>query len=364
MASFLAIPLQPSNFKVVLPTEVTGLQNVVSGTLTLSRRGYIYSTQSDSVLSFKLFALILYLPLKAVICKCSQIAKSIFGYTTPQKGYHDFNHIFHLVSIASKGLSGMTVFKESIEEFALAELAYNSPSGIAETSLAPRSKRFYEGVYAATCLQPLFHKDEYQPVKIGSLSKIDFQICDNEKKQIFNNSQKQKILTAMERAGEEVEEKIKGERRFCRRMYSLFSQRMTSLFFQNEFLNIDPKKLEEELTTVNQNQSQLLEQHSILKKEFGSLEERRQKQHLIKERCQKYALTAILNQECISPRTCDGVIETTADFTCCGYTLYREQKICGLLHKIDCCGSRCWAINCLCCVCCIFPEGRSVCCLC
>lgn len=50
------LPSFPHSFDVNIPADVVGLRNSITGSLNLSREGYIYSTQSKTVIWLKFLA--------------------------------------------------------------------------------------------------------------------------------------------------------------------------------------------------------------------------------------------------------------------------------------------------------------------
>ncbi|MBA2727038.1 MAG: hypothetical protein H0U49_02555 [Parachlamydiaceae bacterium] len=181
-----------------------------------------------------------------------------------------------------------------------------------------RSKRFKSGNYYATCMQPLFHKSQLvcHSDKIASLS-ID-----------KNRFQSLK------------------ETRIGYKEGNVFTKIVCfiSLFF-DPLANIADKSLDLKLKEIN--------------KAIKSCEKDKKKYKFSADKCSKYAIRAILDQNC-----CDfkhQCVKTEADVKCCAVQLYKSERICGCLHKIDCCAQRCWAMNCLGCICCIWPAGRTYC---
>jgi len=111
----------------------------------------------------------------------------------------------------------------------------------------------------------------------------------------------------------------------------------------------DPDELQEELNVLKS-------QSNCNKAQISSKEQ----QIEVSKRCHKYAVQAIINQQsCFSTGLRNLGAQETDEVECCNIMCYRSQKICGLLYKIDCCASRCWAIDCICCFCCFWPEGRT-----
>ena len=104
----------------------------------------------------------LLLPAAGVASAIARIAQNLFGYETPKKELHDLKHTFHLAGIAWKaviGWEGASLIKR-IEEFSLAEIDYNNIDRMAELE-KPRSERFRDGLYIAKCMNPFFHKIQY-----------------------------------------------------------------------------------------------------------------------------------------------------------------------------------------------------------
>src|SRR5262249_3227248 len=71
---------------------------------------------------------------------------------------------------------------------------------------------------------------------------------------------------------------------------------------------------------------------------------KKQAQQLYAQRVNRYAANAIMNQAgYLKQALRDTVVETQAEVKCGDFTCYKQEKICGLLYKIDCCFLRCWA---------------------
>ena len=80
------------------------------------------------------------------------------------------------------------------------------------------------------------------------------------------------------------------------------------------------------------------------------------------QRCNKYAVKAILNQNgCLTRKITEMTVETQREIECCDIMCYKQQKVCGLLYKIDCCALRCWAADLGCFFCCFWPAGNTGC---
>lgn len=80
----------------------------------------------------------------------------------------------------------------------------------------------------------------------------------------------------------------------------------------------------------------------------------------VAQRCKKYATNAILYQRgCVTGAYEDMCVETQHEIEGVGVMCYKQQKVCGLIYKIDCCALRCWAAKLGCCFCCLWPAGTT-----
>src|SRR5262249_931680 len=82
------------------------------------------------------------------------------------------------------------------------------------------------------------------------------------------------------------------------------------------------------------------------------------------KRCYRYATQALLSQQSCAPKKAKvsaSVINKEDELTCDGKPCFRQERICGCIYKIDCCATRCWAVDCLCCFCCFWPDARACC---
>lgn len=229
---------------ITMDQEIDG--EPVRGKLYLSRAGYVFGDHPKGVTWLKFLGLGIGLPFVSVAYKTARAAKSLFGYSIPQKGIHDLSHTLSLAQHAWKAVVGWkgVPLQIRVEQMAIQELIYNG--GTRNLSL-PRSERFHKGLYVAKCMQPLFHKSQ-----LHSRSAVNAARCD------------------------------------------------------------------------------------------------------------KYVQQNLLQQK---PRL-PWCRPNTVEWSCCGIPCFRAEQHCSCLYKVDCCLQRCYAIDCLCCFCCIWPEGRcaAICC--
>lgn len=315
----------PSVVNVSVPKEITGIDEELIGQLRISDKGFVYTERSKAAVWIRFFGLAFYLPLKGLAAKCDAIFKRIITHeAVPQKGYHDLDHVGKLASIAWKGMVGWgkNSLHERLEEFALAELDYNNRDRQDEIE-KPRSKKFSEGMYVARCMQPLFEVSQYT-----SPLKLTYKIEEME----------QKISLLQEaRANLKLKDQPKKEPGF-------FDKYFTSAKEPKDypFSHLNNQQISQEIQAC-----------------YESIEKMEKQQKLAK-RCEKYALHSILSQQyCLGAKAKfrDTFVETQADVECCGITCYRQQKICGIIYKVDCCATTCWAIDCFCCKCCLWPDA-------
>lgn len=288
----------------------------LKGVLHLSKNGYVYSAPSKSVVWIKFLALGIYLPLRGMMVKCIDIASRCFGGRGNNK--NEVSQALHLTRIAWKAVLGPSALLERVEDFAMAEIDFNHSNRNSALALK-RSTRFSEGRYMAPCMQPLFHQSEAIPASLL-----------------------QKKIDAIKTKKEAVDREIAFR-------YASKGQKIMMTIFTNR----DPEfqKLEDAtLANVSKNCTNAIQkQENLLERS---------------KRCSRYAAQAILNQNCCP--TTNAVIKkhtvtTGPEITCCGETCFKQERYCGIVYKIDCCFTRCWAIDCLCCFCCFWPDGRSAC---
>jgi len=311
--------IKPSEFKLTVP-GISELQKEMTGTLQMSSNGYVFSVPKKSVTWFKFLGLATYLPIYALIAKSYQLACQCFGSPIPNKGYQDIKHAFHLASIAWKAVIGWEKHSllDRVEQFALAEIDYNNANRYAELD-KKRSDRLLTGFYTAKCMQPEFHKSQYTPP-----SPLRKRIDELNKKKEELDTALKNILTPHPKG------------------WSLLPA------IQDYLANNPYSKWET---------NQIIDQQEHTESLLSTLN----KQLQTTERCEKYATRAILNQQCCPhaiKKASDAIIQTEADVKCCGSTCYKQQRICGVLVKIDCCATRFWALDCFCCVCCFWPDAR------
>lgn len=319
MASFLetANLNQAGLVHLSIPKPTSKFNDRLYGELYVSENKFVYSTISKTIVWFKFLGIGLGLPLIALAAKVKELVSRCFKKPVPSKGFHDWQHSGKLISIAWKAVLGLGRFSilEDVDKFGLAELDYNNPDRIKELDKT-RSARLANGVYLAKCMHPLFHESQFtapQPLR----------------KQL----EQERILRT------EVEKSLQ-----IKTTPKESSWSPQALFNSlNSFLDPYPNK------TVNQLTFELMRlNNQILAKEI--LLDRSVK-------CDHYAREAILKQQSV----CQNATETVEECTCCNITCYKHQQVCGLIHKIDCCGTRCWAIDCLCCMFCFWPDGQQVC---
>lgn len=324
MQSFLDPLLkQYGQVPIVVPEGFKQLKEPLAGALYVSRQGYVYSAPSKTVLWLKLAGLALSIPLLGIAKKCVALFKQCFGCAVPQKGFHDLKHVFHLSGIAWKGLLGGCgkPLAERAEEYALAELDYNY-SDRGAIFMEHRSMRLEREKYSAICMQPLFHINH---CKIAS--KI------------------RPRIESLEKSIADLKQELQARK----------NKSDTSL--RTSFINFVVGNERPYKTWSLRDINKLL---SDSEAELAKLK----KQGEISERCHQYAYKAIYSQQCCPKAaqcTEDNFVTTQADVKFCGERCYRQQRICGILYKIDCCFTRCWALDCLCCFCCLWPEGRTWC---
>ena len=291
----------PGLIGITVPENRCGQNKPISGQLYLSQQEYFYAGVSKPVIWLKFAGLTIILPFMVCAHKCHQLFKCCFGKQVSAKGLHDLSHAKKLYSIAFKAVIGWgkdSLF-ESVEKFALAELDYNNGNRSDELD-KPRSQRFKQGYYVARCMQPLFHKKALDHTQTLRTRIEHLSVCKDQ-----------------------MEDSLRRKRKL---------QENASTYPYAEF---SKEQLVAGLEEVN---SQL----KAAKQFFEA-----------SERCQKYAVQAILSQQSYIS---DSYIKSSVREEKIGY---KHDKYCGCIYKVDCCAVRCWAIDCFCCMCCIFPEGRS-----
>lgn len=315
----------PNQIKVHVPREQTGLQESVQGTLDISSNGFVYALPSKRVTWLKFLGLTTYLSFTGAALKCKHIANRIFHKPIDEKEVKDLKHIFKLATISGDaviGKYGMSM-NERVEQFALTEIEYNAFQRFGNDNSRTememdisRSVRLTSGVYVAKCMQPLFHVDQ---------SKHPPGLSEN--LQILR-SQRHALNDELNR---------RANRNIALDFLSFLG------LTEGSFPNLTDNQIR---TRIQDLDDSILTKEKVLQSS---------------QRCNKYAAIAILNQQgCLTQSVKEALITETEEVECCGIMCYRQQKICGLLYKIECCATRCWAINCLCCTCCLWPEGRSL----
>lgn len=300
--------------EIHVPSEQTGLQESIHGTLKISPEGFVYSLSSKPVLWLKFLGLSAYLSFWSTTLACKIASQKFFGQKIAKNDIIEARHLYNLATIAEKALlgSGHKTLYDRVEQFALAEIDFNNPSREDEMRRA-RSIRLTHGLYIARCLQPLFHKEQWvNPTVLAT--QID-------------NLQKEKDNLIQARI----------QSKTSKPAYELLG------FISFSTSNLDPYEIEERLATVN-----------------AQLDGKKNQLHM-SERCHKYATAAILSQQwCITQACKNTTVETQVEVECCNMMCYKQQKICGILYKIDCLAMRCWALHFQCCLCCLWPIGRSI----
>ncbi len=348
-------------FELTVPKELSPSYDKISGQLYLSRRGYMYATVSKPVVWLKFLGLALALPFVGVAKKIGELVQRCFGEHACSKGLHDLKHTFHLAGIAFKAVITGSIF-ERVEEFALAELDYNSKSREQELD-KPRSYRFEEGVYVARCMQPLFHEKQYMAPKLASdklaaLQGEHKQLQAKQPRLIKLQKTLQRVLAAKEALPPATEPVEKAS---CLRQggileglyhtVSSLASYVLPVSDEEKYKDCSLEEIAEELQHVGVD---LLEVERDLLAVQNKIDGTELLIHLAK-RCQKYAVHAIFKQQCV-PKG-----EVVDECKVCDQTCYRHEQICGLVHKVDCCATRCWALDCFFCICCFWPEGRHCC---
>lgn len=298
---------------VTASKKSTGLAWDVSGKLELARSGFLYSTSSKSTVWLKFAVLSLGLPVYAIFAAIGNL------FVGKARGAHDLNHMKRLSNIAWKAVTGKkSDLISRVEEFSITELMYN---GHLEDELAKsRSQRFSEGFYIAKCMQPLFHN------------------------RVYNRANEEQLT--LDRRIEETKQEISLIQGAIE-----FPSPMVSLFFPNPHRGRDLTLLEQDLERA---QAQLSQMRSV---------------ETEAKRCERYAVSAILAQRGLAGRIADASTKVE-EVDCCGTVCYRHTQLCGIFHKVECCAISCFAIDCLCCLCCISPDlgicgcaGCGTCCL-
>lgn len=173
----------PTVFKHTVSKEVTGLEKDVTGTLYLSKDGYVYNGKSKPVLWVKFLGLALSIPLRTLIAKVCSLVQKVFNSNVNDKGSHDLKYMFHISGIAWKGvISWKKSLRERAAEFSLTELGYNAEN-ITKEMQNRRSDRLLGGFYTAPCMHPLFHKKQTLPNLVYKLKKLNEKIRILEKEQ-------------------------------------------------------------------------------------------------------------------------------------------------------------------------------------
>lgn len=290
-----------------------GLSANVVGTLQLSPKGFVYADAPKPVLWIKFLGLATSLSFSGVFTKCKHIANAIFDRPVTAEASNALKHRFHLASIAGKAIVGKgdKPIMKRVEQFALAELNFNCRSGsVIEELNLPRSERFASGNYVARCMQPLLHRDQVLPPLQQQIDSLNKQIADLSY-ELSQRSPQNGFLPGI----------------------------MGRYIYSRPYKEVDLPKIRKMLDVAKSERA------------------KKQAQQICAQRVNRYAANAIMNQAgYLKQALRDTVVETQADVKCGEFTCYKQEKICGLLYKIDCCFLRCWAVDCGCCKCCLSPD--------
>lgn len=318
------------NFSHYVPAEVSGFDQDVTGKLYLSQSGYVYQHQSRAVLWIKLLGLGISLPIKALLNKVWQAVLYIFDDEVPSKGAYDLPHLFHLSGVAWKGVIGWKKsLAERASEYALKELDYHFESR-EEAMAINRSERITGGYYTAPCMHPLFSGEEYT--------------------EDINRAQSK---TQLERELRALRTELRDRETAEATFFGFF--RAPAQDRNSPFVHMTIGEISQRIGRI---QSELMSR--------GSLD----------GRVKKYADIAVVKQygcmrakavannalEATTDTVSSALVEETNRVDCCGETCYREKRICCCVYQIECCGSTlCWAIDCICCMCCFSPSTGDCC---
>jgi hypothetical protein len=298
------------------------LHNDITGKLQVSAKGFVYNLGNRNQIWFKFLVLGTYLGLKGAAVACAEVIKNLFNSDERSPAVKDrhagSSHLFRLSDIAWKAVvnSDQKAQFASIEKFALAEIKYNHPTP-SDAMNMNRSKRFQKGSYYARCMQPLFHKSQLVPQR----DKLESLLNEKDRFQSLKNAQvglrEGHILTKI----------------IC----------AISLLF-DPLAGMREDEVDSKLNVID----------TMIKE--SSKEQKNYKYSA--DKCSKYAIRAILDQNHYTFK--QQCVKTEADVKCCGTQLYKAERICGCVYKVDCCAQRCWAMDCLGCFCCFWPAARRV----
>jgi hypothetical protein len=296
-----------------------GLSANVVGTLQLSPKGFVYADTSKTVLWIKFLGLATYLSITGAVTKCKHVAKELFNHRVTSEDRIELTHRFHLASIAGKAIVGKgdKPIMKRVEQFALAEINHNRQSDSAIEELnTPRSERFASGHYVARCMQPLLHTDQVADPRLQQQIDSLNTIITNLSFELSQRSPQKGFVPGI----------------------------VAFMFYSRPYKEYDEAEISEMLADAKYE----------LSKKYA--------QQTRAERANRYAAYAIMNQSgYLKQALRDTVVETQADVKCGEFTCYKQEKICGILYKIDCCFLRCWAVDCGCCQCCLAPDLNTFC---
>lgn len=318
------------NFSHFVPSEVSGFDRDVTGKLYLSQSGYVFQHQSRAVLWIKLLGLGISLPIKALLNKVWQAVLYVFDDEVPSEGAYDLPHLFHLSGVAWKGVIGWKKsLAERASEYALREIDYHYDDRT-EAMAVNRSDRIKGGYYTAPCMHPLFHSDDYT-----------------------DNVREAQDYTGLQRELQGLKEELRQRKSTETSFFGYFNT-----FVQDR--NSPYYGISDE---------EMIRRISLLESDLG-------RRSPLEGRVRRYADIAVVKQHgCLRARavanhalesTTDtlssALVEETNRVDCCGETCYREKRICCCVYQIECCGETlCWAIDCLCCMCCFSPATGDCC---
>ncbi|NGX43811.1 MAG: hypothetical protein K940chlam7_02116 [Chlamydiae bacterium] len=313
----------PSTISHSIPKATTKLEKDLTGTLYLSKSGYVYNGQSRSVLWIKFLGLGLSLPFRILITKVCNLFKRLFKKPINEKGSHDSIHMLDLSRTAWKGFFGWKMtLKERADQYSMKELDYNTKSRENEMEKV-RSQRILSGFYTARCMHPLFHKDQVQPNLVEQLTQLEKKFNLYKKVYDYNSYREQGLWSytkwANKNADPDFREMRKIEKKPLHELKTVMDKTLQELQNDPELQKINRLRGYCNISVINQNPC----------------------------RRSKNKIMDTLFQE-------DKVGTDNADW-------YKNKRFC-CIHKIDFCDSiTCWAIDCMCCIICCVPANCHYC---
>jgi hypothetical protein len=313
---------------VNVPKQEAGTNNDVRGVLHLQASGYLYSPGKRTTVWWNFLALCFYTSAHVIALRISHLFGRVFLLEDRQRIKRSLEHMSCLRALAWKAVAAgdQDDLINHVEAFAMAELRFNNPD-IGKELAKSRSMRFQEGIYLARCMQPLFHKADYLKGSPVQATVLEAELKKLQEKQGL-------IQDALDCQSDHT--------------FSRWWSTAKSLLSSNPYKELDALQL----AAAHQDSK-------VLETQFTSKLRINQNYRKQSELCSKYAKMAVLAQMGLMGRIKDLTV-TTQEWKCFDLTVLRHDQICGILHRVECCATACWALDCYCCYCCVWPDAQAM----